>query len=137
MTKAKRKKPSAKQQPRKVKKQAAKAGTTLFPGPKDSRSIVDKIIEFGPLFLLGFGPLFFYGKAGEFENVPKMAFLQCGIILLALLRIWHRKKESELVWEINPLDILVFLFYAFCWISVKSDWKNVANNRLDSFANRL
>jgi tetratricopeptide (TPR) repeat protein len=118
MTKAKRKKPSAKQQPRKVKKQAAKAGTTLFSGPKDSRSIIDKIIEFGPLFLLGFGPLFFYGKAGEFENVPKMAFLQCGIILLALLRIWHRKKESEIVWEINPLDILFFLFYAFCWISL-------------------
>jgi len=32
MTKAKRGKQSAKQQARKVKKQAAKSGTTLFPG---------------------------------------------------------------------------------------------------------
>jgi tetratricopeptide (TPR) repeat protein/O-antigen ligase len=47
-----------------------------------------------------------------------MAFLQCGIILLALLRIWHSKKAGELVWEINPLDFLLFLFYAFCWNSL-------------------
>jgi len=118
MTKAKKKKPSAKQQPRKVKKQTAGADISFFSRLKDLNTIISKIIEFGPLVLLGLGPLIFYGKAGEFENVPKMAFLQCGIILLALLRIWHGKKESELVWEINPLDILVLLFYAFCWISL-------------------
>jgi tetratricopeptide (TPR) repeat protein/O-antigen ligase len=115
MSKAKKKKPSAKQQQRTVKTPAAGA---VFSGLKNSNNIIDNIIALGPLVLIGCGPLVFYGQSGEFENVPKMAFLQCGIILLALLRIWHRKKASELVWEINPLDILFFLFYAFCWISL-------------------
>ena len=115
MSKAKKKKPSAKQQQRTVKTPAAGAG---FSGLKNSNNIIDNIIALGPLVLIGCGPLVFYGQSGEFENVPKMAFLQCGIILLALLRIWHRKKASELVWEINPLDILLFLFYTFCWISL-------------------
>jgi hypothetical protein len=118
MYKAKRKKSAVKQQPRKLKKQAASADIAFFSRQKKINTVFSKIIEFGPLVLLGAGPLIFYGKAGEFENVPKMAVLQCGIILLALLSLWHQKKEYELVLEINPLDILLFLFYGFCWISL-------------------
>ena len=118
MTKAKKKKPSAQQQRRKVKKQTAGAGFSPSSQQTGVSRIIAKIIEFGPLVLIGLGPLIFYGKAGEFENVPKMAVLQCGILLLALMGIWNRKNEKGFTWEINPLDVLLLLFYAFCWISL-------------------
>ena len=57
-----------------------------------AKILIGKIIEYGPLVLLSqllllISPLVYYGAAGEFENVPKMAFLQWGIIILAFLRL--------------------------------------------------
>ncbi len=117
MTKPKKKKRSPLPRHQAGKKYPA-AGAAAVAPPKRARSLIADIIAFGPLVLLGCGPLIFYGQSGEFENVPKMAFLQWGIVALAVLGIWHHKKDREWTWELIPLDVLLFVFYAFCWISL-------------------
>ena len=82
--------------------------------------VIDTLLVYGALFLLGVSSLVFYGQAGEFENVPKMAFLQVGIIVLSLVRIWHFKKGEGFTWKLSAIDIPILLFYAFCWISLIS-----------------
>ena len=80
MTKAKKKKPA-------VKTHSASAPAVVPDRVSWFKKInpADALLVFGPLVLLGVSPLVFYGQAGEFENVPKMAFLQCGIIVLSLV----------------------------------------------------
>ncbi len=80
--------------------------------------VIGGILDWGPLLLLGISPLVFHGSAGEFENVPKMAFLQFWIVIFALIRIWNRQKGQPVIWKITPLDIAVVLFYGFCWLSL-------------------
>jgi len=113
MTKAKKRKPAV----RKHRGSAPAAGPNRVSWFKKI-NLADALLVFGPLVLLGVSPLVFYGQAGEFENVPKMAFLQCGIIVLSLARVWRFKPGAGFTWKITALDIPILLFYAFCWISL-------------------
>ncbi len=72
-----------------------------------------RVVELGPPLLLGLAPLVFFGNAGEFENTPKSAFLQCGIALMALL--WLGRPGVRVR---SRLDLPVVLFYVTCWVSV-------------------
>ena len=113
MTKTKKKKPAAKPDGGSTQAVRQVPGSWFEKIP-----IAEGLLVLGPLFLLGVSPLIFYGQAGEFENVPKMAILQWGIILLSLVRIWHFKQGAGFTWKISALDIPILLFYALCWISL-------------------
>jgi hypothetical protein len=72
------------------KKNIAKPATGVpAPAPETTGRLsrtkfLDRIQAPGFLFLLGVAPLVFFRTSGEFENNPKMAFLQWGISILAL-----------------------------------------------------
>jgi tetratricopeptide (TPR) repeat protein len=55
---------------------------------------------------------------GEFENTPKMAFLQWGIAVLAIIQVLRIKKTGSFNWKITPLDFPIILFYVFCLLSL-------------------
>jgi tetratricopeptide (TPR) repeat protein len=98
--------------------------TTLsIPSSSQRKKLKDKINELGYIFLgalilLGISPLIFYGQAGEFENVPKMAVIQWVVLFLVLIKVWQTKNEQLFRWNRSPMDVPLLLFYAFCWISL-------------------
>ncbi|MEI6128188.1 MAG: O-antigen ligase family protein, partial [Pseudomonadota bacterium] len=83
----------------------------------DNESFLDKIITLAPLFLLGAAPLIFFKMGGEFENNPKMLFLEWGIGLLALIQAL-RIQPQAFSWIRTPLDFPLVAFYCFCWVSL-------------------
>ncbi len=93
------------------KKQVLCSGAT----PLERR--MNAVFETGFLFLMGAAPLIFLKIAGEFENNPKMAFLQWGIALLALLAVLKALKKP-VIWKRTPLDIPILLFYVACLVSL-------------------
>ena len=110
---------------RKAKKKsiARKTDRVREPSPgktylEDKENFLDKVMELGPLFLLGVAPLVFFKMGGEFENTPKMAFLQWGIAVLAIIQVLRIKKTGSFNWKITPLDFLIILFYVFCLLSL-------------------
>lgn len=100
----------------KEKTVSARAGKALSLAVR----FVEKTVSWGPLFLLGVAPLVYLKLGGEFENNPKMAFLQWGIALLALVRVLGFKKQKTLVWKRTPLDLPILFFYGFSWLSLLS-----------------
>jgi len=90
----------------------ADAAPSIFVG------LIEKTVSLGPLFLLGVAPLIYLKLGGEFENNPKMAFLQWGIVLLALIQLLPFQKQEAFVWKRTPLDLPILFFYGFCWLSL-------------------
>jgi len=80
------------------------------------------------LYLFGITPLVFFRTGGEFENSPKMALLQWGTAVLALLSLFHGFRGKPLVWKRSPLDIPLLVFYLFCCLSLlqaANPWQGV------------
>ncbi|MCP4716565.1 MAG: tetratricopeptide repeat protein [Deltaproteobacteria bacterium] len=87
------------------------------PPQSPSKPFLDRAQENGLLFLLGLAPLLFMRMGGEFDNNPKMAFLQWGIALMALVQVLRIQKNGRFVWNRTPLDIPVLAFYGFCLLA--------------------
>ncbi len=99
----------------KIKKQNSE---TKKKKPPFFKNFIEKIVELGPLFLLGVAPLVYLKMGGEFENNPKMALLQWGIAILVLIQALSFRKGKAFIWKRTPLDLPVTAFYCFCWISI-------------------
>ena len=83
---------------------AAGAGAIL------ASSFFDTLLRCALLFLLGAAPFIFLPQgAGEFENNPKLAFLQWGIALLGLGHLWRAGRGQGL--RRAPLDLAVAAFF--------------------------
>jgi len=72
----------------------------------------------GPAVLLGAAPFVFLRSGGEFENYPKMLFLQWGIAVLALLWLMRSGESAAPRRRASALDIAVLLFGACCGLSL-------------------
>ncbi len=80
----------------------------------------------GPVVLIGLAPLIYLKIGGEFDNNPKMAFLQWGIALLALVAA--ARFRQPLRWKRSPLDVPIVAFYAACLLSLVhalNPWQSV------------
>lgn len=80
------------------------------------------------LYLLAVSPVVFFRTGGEFENSPKMALLQWGTAVLALLSITRGFGSQQLVWKRSPIDVPIAVFYLLCWISLlqaANPWQGV------------
>ena len=84
----------------------------------NTRPLRARLLDFGPAVLLGVVPFVFLRTGGEFENYPKMLFLQWGIAALVLLRLTRRSPGGEPRRRPSALDVAVLLFYACCGISL-------------------
>ncbi len=87
-------------------------------GVPEKQKILDRAVELGILFLLGVSPLVFLRIGGEFENNPKMGFLQWGIAVLAIIKALRIKKSGMFNWKTTPFDLPIIFFYGFCLLSL-------------------
>jgi len=99
-------------------KNAAQKGTIRSELTQQPGCFLDTVCSLGPLFLLGVSPFIFFTIPGEFDNYPKMLFLQSGIVFLALLHVFRHCKNGSFTWKRTPLDVPVLLFYVFCLLSL-------------------
>jgi O-antigen ligase/Tfp pilus assembly protein PilF len=76
--------------------------------------------DLGPALLLGAAPFVFLNTGGEFENQPKMLFLQWGIAALVLWRLLRREGASDGRRRVDALDVVIVLFYLSCCASLVS-----------------
>jgi len=81
------------------------------------RSPWTDVIDLGPAFVLGAAPFVFLTTGGEFENQPKMLFLQWGIAALALVALMHPSGRAASRRRLDGLDVVVV---AFCLASFAS-----------------
>jgi tetratricopeptide (TPR) repeat protein len=84
----------------------------------NTRAARSTLFDFGPAVLLGAAPFVFLRSGGEFENYPKMLFLQWGIAVLALLWLARSGESAALRRRPTALDIAVLLFGACCGLSL-------------------
>lgn len=99
---------------RKKKQRPAPAASQQAPLPdRKSRWAVlrDNVLRWGPVVLWGVTPLVFLRAAGEFDNNPKMIFLQSGIALLGIVALL-RPGAGGWRWRRCALDVPIALFYA-------------------------
>ncbi len=80
-------------------------------------SFREKTVAYGIVFLLAVAPLIRFNISGELDNNPKTAFLQWGIVLLAILQV-NILRKSSFKWKTTPLDLPVFGFFLFCIASL-------------------
>jgi len=94
-----------------------KIGPAAAP-PSTAFSRLERVLEYAPLFLLGVAPVVFLKSAGEFENNPKMAFLQWGIGLLALLALARRAGLRSWPKKTLLLHGTIVAFFLACLASL-------------------
>jgi O-antigen ligase/Flp pilus assembly protein TadD len=75
------------------------------------------VARIGAPLLLGVAPLVFLRSGAEFENNPKLGFLQWGIAVFALLWVARAGNGEATVWTRTPLDLPIL---AFCFGSLLS-----------------
>ncbi len=93
---------------------APAAGAAAEPSPQ---SWCDRFFEYAPLYLLGVAPLVFFRIGGEYDNNPKMAFLQWGVSLLSIAALLYFRKGGTATWKKCPLNPPIILFYVLCLVS--------------------
>jgi len=75
------------------------------------------VAQIGAPLLLGVAPLVFLRTGAEFENNPKLGFLQWGIAVFALLWVARVGGGDTPAWTRTPLDLPIL---TFCLVSLLS-----------------
>ncbi|MCX8044423.1 MAG: tetratricopeptide repeat protein [Desulfobacterota bacterium] len=115
-----------------TKKEKKKRVPKPIPEPHQSPLVLENKFESmryrAVLYLLAITPAVFFRTGGEFENSPKMAILQWGTAILALLSVMRGFKTTLLHWKRSPLDVPIAVFYLLCWVSLlqaANPWQGV------------
>ena len=101
----------------KKKKKFKKSSERPLSNSTRLKDLCPRLSEIVLLMILGCAPLVFLRTGGAFENNPKMALLEIGIVIAILLLIVG-KRAGAWTWKVSLLDVFVLCFYVLCWVSL-------------------